>query len=226
MVLTAILTAFYTTRMVMQTFLGTYRGHGHPHESPVSMTGPLIGLAGATLVVGWLGAGPVGAPFFDWVFFHEPEAVELVPRIAAVSIAIAVVGIGAGFVVYRRWKERDPIRSLGPAYTLLENKYYLDDVYWKGIIRPIRDPVAAFVYWTNQRVLDGAVNGAGALARGSSQVIAWIDRNVIDAAVNGAAHLAGFTGGILRYVQSGNVQRYAAFLFAGVVILAVVFTRI
>jgi NADH-quinone oxidoreductase subunit L len=212
--------------MVMQTFFGAYRGQGHPHESPVSMTGPLVALAGATIFAGWLGAGPVGAAFFDWVFFEEPEAVELVPWIAVLSIVIAVVGIGAGYLVYRRWTERDPIRSLGPAYTLLENKYYLDDVYWNGIIRPIRDPIAAFVYWTNQNVLDRAVNGAGALARGLASLVSWFDRTVIDGAINGAAHLAGFTGGILRYVQSGNVQRYAAFLFAGVVILAVVFTRI
>ncbi|MGH2635017.1 MAG: NADH-quinone oxidoreductase subunit L [Actinomycetota bacterium] len=226
MIVTAIVTAFYTTRMVMQTFLGTYRGHGHPHESPVSMTGPLVALAGATLFVGWLGAGPVGAAFFDWVFFEEPEAVELVPWIAALSVVIAAVGVGAGYLVYRQWKERDPIRSLGPVYTVLEHKYYLDDLYWRGIIRPVRDPLAGFVYWTNQRVLDGAVNGAAALARALASVVAWFDRTVIDGAVNGAAHLAGFTGGILRYIQSGNVQRYAAFLFAGIVILAVVFTRI
>jgi len=226
MALTALLTAFYTTRMVMQTFLGAYRGQGHPHESPVSMIGPLIALAGATAVVGFLGAGPAGAAFFDWVFLEEPEAVELVPWVAAVSVALAAVGAGVGYLVYRAWKERDPIRSLGPVYTLLENKYYLDDLYWKGVVRPIRDPLAAFVYWTNQNVLDAAVNGAGALARASSNMISWFDRKVIDGAVDGAAHIAGFTGGLLRYIQSGNVQRYAAFLFAGVVILAVVFTRI
>jgi hypothetical protein len=44
--------------------------------------------------------------------------------------------------------------------------------------------------------------------------------------VNGLGQTAGFTGGLLRYLQSGNVQRYAAFLFAGVVILTVIFTRI
>jgi hypothetical protein len=49
---------------------------------------------------------------------------------------------------------------------------------------------------------------------------------VIDGAVNGAGNLAGFTGGLLRYIQSGNVQRYAAFLFTGVVVLAIIFTRI
>jgi NADH-quinone oxidoreductase subunit L len=226
MVVTAIVTAFYTTRMVMQTFFGSYRGHGRPHESPLSITGPLVALAAATAVVGFLGAGPTGAPFFDWVFFEEPEAVELVPGIALLSVAIALLGIGAGYLVYRRWKERDPVRSLGPVYTLLENKYYLDDIYWKGIIRPIRDPIAGFVNWTNQRVLDGAVNGAASLTRVFSGLIHWFDEKVIDGAVNGAAQIAGFTGGILRYIQSGNVQRYAAFLFAGVVILAVVFTRI
>jgi NADH:ubiquinone oxidoreductase subunit 5 (subunit L)/multisubunit Na+/H+ antiporter MnhA subunit len=52
------------------------------------------------------------------------------------------------------------------------------------------------------------------------------DRYAIDGAVNGVAETAGFTGGILRYVQSGNVQRYAVFLFAGVAILAFIFTRV
>jgi NADH-quinone oxidoreductase subunit L len=226
MVVTAILTAFYTTRMVMQTYFGTYRGQGHPHESPVSMTGPLVALAGGTAVVGFLGAGPVGAAFFDWVFFHEPETVELVPWVAALSVAIGVLGIGAGYLVYREWRERDPIRNLGLASRVLEQKYYLDDVYWKGIIRPVRDEVSAFVYWTNQKILDGAVNGAATVSVGLSHAISWIDRKVIDGAVNGAAGIAGFTGGLLRYVQSGNVQRYAAFLFTGVVILAVIFTRL
>ncbi len=226
MAVTALVTAFYTTRMVLQTFFGTYRGPGHPHESPISMTGPLVALATATLFVGWLGAGPVGAAFFDWVFLHEPEAVELVPWVALLSVTIAIVGVGAGYLVYRRWKDPDPIRGLGPAYTVLANKYYLDDLYWRGIVRPIRDPIAAFVYWTNQNVIDRAVNGTASLTVVFSRTVAWFDRTVIDGAVNGAAHITGFTGGILRYIQSGNVQRYAAFLFAGVVILAVVFTRI
>jgi NADH-quinone oxidoreductase subunit L len=226
MVLTAIVTAFYTTRMVMQTFLGAYRGHGHPHESPLSMTGPLVALATATVFVGWLGAGPVGAAFFDWVFFEEPEAVHLVAWVATLSIGIALLGVIAGYLVYRRWQERDPIRSLGPVYTLLENKYYLDDIYWKGIIRPIRDPIAAAVYWFDQKVLDGVVNGSAGVTRGSAEVVNAFDRKVIDGAVNGSANLAGFTGGLLRYIQSGNVQRYAAFLFTGVVVLAIIFTRI
>ena len=74
----ALLTAFYTGALVFMTFFGEYRGHGHPHESPVAMTGPLVLLAAAHgrrrlpgLVV------QLGAPFCDWVFF------ERIPRRSA-----------------------------------------------------------------------------------------------------------------------------------------------
>jgi len=56
--------------------------------------------------------------------------------------------------------------------------------------------------------------------------VSRFDQTVIDGAVNGLANIAGFTGGLLRYIQSGNVQRYAVFLFTGVVVLAIIFTRI
>jgi NADH-quinone oxidoreductase subunit L len=102
----------------------------------------------------------------------------------------------------------------------------LDTFYWKFIIQPTRDTLSAAVNWTNQRVLDGAVNGAARAARVAGDGVQAIDQNVIDGAVNGVGQTAGFTGGLLRYLQSGNVQRYAAFLFGGVVILAVIFTRI
>jgi NADH-quinone oxidoreductase subunit L len=52
------------------------------------------------------------------------------------------------------------------------------------------------------------------------------DRRVIDGAVNGVGNTAREAGGILRYIQSGNVQRYAVFLFVGVLAAAIVFIRI
>jgi len=222
----AIVTAFYTTRMVLQTFFGEYRGHGHPHESPLSMTGPLVALAAATVGVGYLGFAYTGAPFFDWVFLEEPEEIKFVAVMAALSVGAALLGILAGVAVYRRWREPDPITALGPLYTLFTKKYYLDEIYWRGIVRPVRDNVAAFVYWTNQNVLDGVVNGSARVTELFSRGVKTFDENVIDGAVNGLGQTAGFTGGLLRYLQSGNVQRYAVFLFAGVVILAVIFTRI
>ena len=120
----------------------------------------------------------------------------------------------------------EPLRALGPLYVVLENKYYLDEIGWRGIVRPVRDQVSAATYWTNQHVLDAAVNATAWVTHKVAGVANLFDRRVIDGAVNAAAGTAGFTGGLLRYLQSGNVQRYAAFLFAGIVLLAIVFTRV
>ncbi len=226
LLVTALVTAFYTTRMVMQAFFGKYRGLVHPHESPASMTGPLVALAAGTVAVGFLGAPFAKAVFFKWVYLEEPEVIHFVPWVAALSVGAALLGVLAGYVVYAKERERDPMLAMGPLTTLLVNKYYLDDLYMKGLILPIRDKVSAFVDWTNQVVLDGVVNGAGKLTRGLAGLVNGFDRTVIDGAVNGVAETAGFTGGFLRYLQSGNVQRYAAILFAGVVVLAVVFTMV
>jgi NADH-quinone oxidoreductase subunit L len=226
LLLTAFLTAFYMARAVLMTFFGEYRGHGHPHEAPVSMTGVLVALAVATVFVGHLGAPQFGAVFGQWVFFEEIEAEPFVLWIAAISVTAAVLGILAGWALYRRYREPDPLRRLGGAYTLLANKYYLDDAYWRGIVRPTRDTLSAAVYWTNQKILDAIVNGAARATMVLGRAVNGFDRSVIDRAVNGVANTAGVTGGFLRYLQSGNVQRYAAFLFTGVVVLAIIFTRI
>jgi NADH-quinone oxidoreductase subunit L len=228
LLVTAVLTAFYMTRAVSLTFLGEFRGQGHPHEAPSTMAGPLVALAAATLVVGFLGAPQLGAPFGDWVFFGEVHEAEFVAWVAAASIGAALVGILGGAAIYGRLRDpaRDPVMHLGPATTVLVNKYFLDAFYMQGIILPIRDKISAAVYWSNQKLLDGVVNGAGIVARLLARVVNLFDQRVVDGAVNSAANAAGFTGGLLRYIQSGNVQRYAAFLFVGIVVLTVVFTRI
>jgi NADH-quinone oxidoreductase subunit L len=195
---TAVLTAFYMTRAVLLTFFGDYRGHAEPHEAPLAMAAPMVVLAFFACVAGLLGPTHV---FVDWV--HYGPVAEHVPvdyGFAAISLVGALAGVAFGYGLYRRWREPDPLRRMGPAYTFIENKYYLDDIYEKGIVRTIQYPLAAEVNRFDQGVIDGAVNGAGSAARG--------------------------LGGVLRYLQSGSVQRYAVFLFAGVVILALIFTRV
>jgi NADH-quinone oxidoreductase subunit L len=226
MLVTALLTAFYTARMVMLTFFGDYVGHGHPHESPATMTGPLVALAAATVGVGFLGAPLTHAAFFKWVVFEAPEPVEFVLGTAALGTLVALAGAVAGFVVYRDRKERDPLRAMGPLWGVLENRYYIDAFYMRAIVFPVRDRLSAGVNWFNQNILDGIVNGAAMAARGLSLVVKGFDTYVIDGIVNGVGNLAGASGGLLKYIQSGNVQRYAAFLFVGVIALVIVFTRI
>ena len=96
----------------------------------------------------------------------------------------------------------------------------------KGIINPIKGPIARGVNWTNQNVLDGVVNGAAWMVRKLGLGVNAVDRNVIDGAVNGAGFAAGLTGRGLRHVQGGNVQRYAIFLFVGVAALTIFITLV
>jgi NADH-quinone oxidoreductase subunit L len=193
---TAILTAFYMTRAVLLTFFGDYRGTAHPHESPVAMTGPMVVLAGLSCVVGFLGPTHL---FADWVHFGAVIREPVDYGFAAVSLLGAAAGIAVGYRLYSRWRDRDPLTRLGPVYTFIERKYYLDDLYLRGVVRPIQYRAAAGIDLIDRRVVDGAVNGVGTTAR--------------------------FAGGVLRYLQSGGVQRYAALLFAGIVILVVIFVR-
>jgi NADH-quinone oxidoreductase subunit L len=224
---TAGLTAFYMARAISLTFFGRYRGEEHPHESPPVMTAPLVILAGLSIVAGFVGAPFVEGGFASWVHFgEEVHEAGFSIGMAALSVGVALFGILVGASLYRTWRERDPLRSLGPLYALLERKYFLDDLYIRGIVRPIQYSVAAFVNWTNQRVLDGVVNGSAWLTRKLGLGTDEVDRRAVDGAVNRVAIGTGWSGGLLKYVQSGNVQRYAILLFTGVAILAVVITRV
>lgn len=227
--ITAFLTALYVTRMVVKTFYGAYRGHGTPHESPGSMVTPLWILAGATVTVGFLGF-PVIGPFKSWI--NVPGEVHpgfetlynIALPVGATIVALAAIALGI-----RLFHEpRKQIDMLGGpfawVYRFVSNKYYLDDFYLKGIVKPIQYPIARGTYWTNQKILDGAVNGAGRGAVWLSRpVYDVLDQQVIDFAVNGAAGLTGYSGGLLSYIQSGNVQRYAAVLFGAIAVFVALF---
>jgi NADH-quinone oxidoreductase subunit L len=220
---TAFLTALYMTRAVLLTFFGAYRGHAHPHESPRAMTYPMILLAFLSVTAGWIGLAHTSG-FNEWVHFPGTEAEAFSFGLAAVSVLVALAGIGIGYSLYGTYRERDPVLQLGGFSTLLVNKYYLDDLYLKGIVRPIQYTMSGFVNWTNQHILDGAVNGAGWLTRRLGLGVNVVDRMVIDGTVNEIGQATGAVGAVLKRVQSGKVQQYAAVLFAVVAILTLVFT--
>jgi len=225
--ITAVITAFYTMRMVLLTFFGEYKGHAHPHESPATMTGPLVALAAATIGVGLLGSPQLGAVFGQWVFYEEVHEAVFVPWIALLSTAGALLGLFAGYALYKERKAQDPLQApMGPLWNVFQNRYYIDAFYMRAIVLPVRDTWSSSVNWFNQVVLDGIVNGAATVTRAFAQVIAWFDRTVIDGIVNGAGEGAGKTGNVLKHLQTGNVQWYAVALFVGVIALAVVFIEL
>lgn len=226
---TVFLTACYVARMLALTFYGHPKydtDHVHPHESPGVMTVPLVLLAVLSVAGGWVGLPENLNLFGRWVHFGEHHEEVLNYGLVAGSTALALAGLAVGWWIFRLEKVKiELLRTpFAWAYRLLENKYYLDDIYMTAIIRPIRDQVARFAYWTNQSILDGLVNGAGVATLGMGDTAYnKVDQPIIDGAVNGLAFSTGTTSNTLKFWQTGNIQTYALSLFVGIGGFVVVF---
>ncbi len=223
----AFVTAFYMTRAVSLTFYGRYKGHGQPHESPSVMTIPLIGLAIGSVFAGYLNVPGitefftegVGARFVR-VLDHHAESFDY--PVLLFSTLFVVAGIVAGYRLFfpdRATQEMRDRFSIPVLYPLLRKKYYIDDLYMDGIVRPLRGPVAQAVDWFNGHVVDLLVNGAGYAAAAVAQVVYWFDQRGLDGAINASAGVTGAGGGFVRLLQTGKVQQYATLIFAGTVLL-------
>ncbi len=225
----AFLTAAYMTRCVYLTFFGEYRGHAHPHESPRSITIPLMVLAVLSVGAGLLNA-PGVEKFFEItenrVFVLagvEHHSFEVFPAVVSTVVVLAAIAF-AYLLFFERRLPRGLTRRNALArsgYTLLSNKYYLDHLYTGMIVGSVKGAIARAAYWFNQKVIDGVVNAVGIGARRSGDwTYRHIDQAVVDGAVNGAGFGAEGFGGILRTIQTGRVQQYAALLFGATTVLA------
>jgi NADH-quinone oxidoreductase subunit L len=237
--ITAFLTAFYMARACTLTFFGRYRrmpvaggaddnhtGHAAPHESPRSMTGPLVVLGVLSVVGGWVGT-PIHNYFADWFHFEGAHHGEFIGWIAALSIIVALAGIGLGFAMYRNaefgFGVLDPLTKLGPLFRAAERRFFFDDLYLGVFVRPMQYPIARFVYKKlDQKLIDGVVNAAGSGTVLTGRATRSVDEHAVDGVVNGVAWLTDKLSFGLRRTQTGNVQRYAAGLFAGLVVLGTV----
>jgi len=200
---------------------------GYPHESPWPITVPLIVLAVMSVL-----AGVINAPFLGLQFTHF-TAIEAivgsgVPEpsfslgVAFGTSLVALIGLG---LAYAWWfKEmRFGLDGLsrrnklaGAGYRLLEQKYYLDALYERVIVRGIKGPIAAGAYWFNQNILDGVVNGvAWGAKRAATFTYDVVDQGGVDGIVNGVGAGAGGLGRGFKTLASGKVQQYAAYLIGG-----------
>jgi len=224
--LAALLTAFYTMRQITLTFFGEPRTDAahHAHETPWTMTTPLVILAFFAVAAGWVGipehfpliGGVVPNWFHDFVggtLIEHPKAVEFNSIPLLTSLVVALGGLSLGWWVYRDIKTGavDPVQKfLGPVYTVLKNKYYFDELYDFLFVRPAFWISETFTYlWMDRGVIDGILHGTSNLA----YHLGGMFRNYIDKpVVNGAGDLVGITtkriGHGLRFIQSGRVQQY------------------
>jgi NADH-quinone oxidoreductase subunit L len=224
---TALITAFYTARQITLTFLGNSRSEAaiHAHESARTMVYPLVLLAVFALAAGWFGI-PAGFPVLGghgagWFqTFLSPmnpfegvagESHSLVPLF--VSLIVSLGGLVLGWQVYKNMKagQMDPARkAFGPLYTILHNKYYVDEIYSVVFIRPAVWVAEKFTsVWMDKQVIDGIIHAVGAI----TPMFGGILRNGFDKPVisNGGDNLGAALnniGNALRKVQTGRVQQY------------------
>ena len=204
----SILTAFYMFRLLFLTFFGKFRGthdqEHHLHESPASMTIPLIILAALSVV-----GGALGLPEFwhlpNWMsdnldsviirkspstMSHETEWLLM-----GIAVAGAIAAIYATWVVFMKNKvmPAETEQQLKPWQKLIYNKYYVDEMYELFIRKPLDYLSVAFHKFLDLSVIDGIVNGVG---------------NSVKA-----------IGSSVRYFQTGNIGFYVMSMTMGVVLI-------
>ena len=201
--LTALLTAFYMARQYFLVFSGEARWDEavDPHESPRSMTNPLIILAVLTAVVGFLNTPfrPAFERFLEPAFHgvqmaHLPEDTLLVVVLAVVSVGAGVVGILIAYLLYGRASEVTQLRILARIrrpMMVWEHGYWVDEAYDTLLVQPGKRLAMWSANVVDQQWIDGLVNGTGGLVRR--------------------------IGSRLRPIQSGFVRNYGALFAVGTV---------
>ncbi|MFJ8976083.1 NADH-quinone oxidoreductase subunit L [Streptomyces sp. NPDC102282] len=197
----AAITAFYMTRVMLLTFFGEKRwqpdaeGHEpHPHESPKSMTIPMIVLAFGSVFAG--GFFSIGDRFLHWLepvtghdHGHAPVSATTV---TAATMVVLVIGVAVAWAMYGR----KPVPAVAPRGSLLTRAARRD---------LLQDDF-------NHVVL---VRGGEHLTRS----LVYVDHTLVDGVVNGTAASMGGLSGRLRKLQNGYARSYAVSMFGGAAVL-------
>jgi NADH-quinone oxidoreductase subunit L len=242
---TAGLTAFYMFRLVNMTFFGKSRvAHEvehHIHESPGTMTVPLMVLAVLSVVGGWIGwpAALGGSNRFERflepvVAAHHVEnswsagEAAVAPHASATeyalmlaSVLVALFGIWLAARLYLKKPETpEKIAARAPwLYRLIYNKYYVDEMYDAMFVNRTKDLGTALGVF-DAKIVDGlGVDGTGWLTRFTSTVSMWWDKWIVDGLVNLTGIVVKLLSMPVRILQTGVVSSYALFIVLGLITL-------
>jgi len=191
--LVAGLTAFYMFRLYFNIFWGKDRHYHHtPHESPLTMTIPLMFLAVASIFSGFL-------PFHSLVTSDKMHFdTEMHMAVAVPSVLIGLFGIAMAWLLYKKESSvpEKMAKKLGILYTATYNKFYFDEIY----------------LFVTKKIIFNYI----------SRPVAWFDRHIVDAFMVGIGTVTEKVSYRIKGMQSGQLQHYAFMFVAGVLILALV----
>jgi NADH-quinone oxidoreductase subunit L len=230
----AFFTAFYMGRQIWMVFFGDPRHEAAAaaEESPPVITYPLIALAGLSILGGALNL-PWAHTFTHWLE-HTFETFDLHIHVGEFNLQIALISTGlALFAIFFSWllygrkpqtkDQDDPLqKALGPIFTGMNRKWFVDEIYQFLIIDRYND-LAKFLSinvdwnfwhdWFHDQVI-------GKFYRESARILAEpIDLGIIDGVSKGLAKLFSYLSEASRKLQTGYVRNYALVVFAGVVLI-------
>jgi NADH-quinone oxidoreductase subunit L len=237
----AVGTSFYMWRSYYLTFEGTPRNAAvlkKVHESPARVTGVLQVLAFLAAIGGVVFGfsthliGGTGSPLLEeWL---EPVMEHAKVEFAQPGLGTEFglmglsVGLALGAWAFARFKYGagrretwDTDEQRVPGFTLLSNKYYVDEIYQMTVIAAVlrlRIVLSQMDKW----VVDGIVNGVGVAVRGVAWINGMIDEKIVDGAVNFVAEGTLKAGHKLRGLQTGRIQNYIYGALGGVAFFAIV----
>ncbi len=203
------MTSFYMTRLMCLTFWGKSRvpKEVHPHESPLSMTIPLVVLGVLSVVGGWVGIPHVighalHIPNFLEVWLNKANLVNPAVENASAVLEFSLMGISFGLATLMAWlaynfyvvepgKSQKVVEKFKSAYQLIYNKYYVDEFYFGKIVNPMIE--ASKGLWLH------------------------IDINLIDKITYKLSDFVKSSSDGFRAIQNGNMQQYAMYVALGVV---------
>lgn len=240
-VITAGLTAFYMFRLLFLAFFGFSRVspelEHHIHESPKTMTVPLMILAALSIVGGWFALPTLWGAKSSFEEFLEPVVSGVIPEtisvrfahhtllveflLMAISVSIASFGIWLAYNLYLKHPQLHyKVSGAWPRlHNLLIHKYYVDEIYDALFVNRIKDLSSALALF-DARVIDGlGIDGAAWLARKLSRISMWWDKWVVDGLVNFTGKFTRSLSHPIRMFQTGIFSSYAVFILIGLAIL-------
>jgi NADH-quinone oxidoreductase subunit L len=240
--ITAGMTAFYMFRLVNMTFFGPSRVdhevEHHIHESPSSMTVPLMILAGLSIIGGWvgwpesLGGSDRFSKFLEPVMAkHVEEGGEAAAAHTASSgsmeyllmLLSVLIACGGIWLAYRWYIQRPEVPGKIAAaspflYKLLYNKYYVDQLYDAMFVNRMKDLALTLGSFDVNFINGLGVDGSGWVTRVTSSISGLWDSWIVDGLVNLAARIVWLFSWPVRMLQTGRVARYALFMLFGLLI--------
>jgi NADH-quinone oxidoreductase subunit L len=247
----ALLTAFYMTRQWRATFFGAFRGdnprvvtaseselHMHEHEGAHAesdpapqrwpedwrMIAPLVLLASFAVTAGAFNLPFAGGHWLSDLLGQEHASFNLL--VAAIALILAGIGVWLGWSYATAFSDAhssDPLEVRAPSlFQSLNQRLYVDQFYRASIIR-LAHSLATLWRWIDTRIFDRTLDGLGDLTLRFAHVNASIDDRVLNDGSDALANGTVASGDLIRRSETGKIHDYLAMIFAGVVILGVIY---